>query len=950
VREPKFDIAPQEPGAARLATAPAAADSVSKCYGYSQFVLHVKSESHITLARHFRSEIRANLMNRTVLALFVIAFAAIRSAAAAPPPYNWVTKAGGPDSVFAAQIVADSAGNTYATGEFEGTATFGAVTLTSSGGRDIYVAKFGPDGTILWAKAAGSPGYDFGAGIAVDGAGAAYVTGKFTGTATFDTVHVTATGGDDLFVAKYDGFGNVVWVRRAGGSSTADDFTYGYGVGVDAGGNSYVTGAFYGDAQFGSVALSAADYDVFVAKFGPAGAPVWAKRAGGAGYDAAYGIAVDAAGNAAITGEYYSSSMSFGTATLTNSRFDDIFTARYNASGAVIWAQTGGGKGYDYGYGVAVDTSGNSYMVGGFDGAATFGTVNLSSASSSICAVKYGPTGSVVWAKNVVDPGNDANASVAVDSAANVYVASGVDSPTQRLFATKLDRSGAVLWTKYAGSQYGAIYGRGIAVDGTGRSYPISEFGGTVNFDAGMYTSVSPQDIAVAQIADANGLIQFATTSDITFENDGNILLNVTRTGGTSNAVSVAYATADGTAVASSDYTAKSGTLNFAAGQTTASIAVPITNDSTSESPETFSVTLSFPNGGALLGPNSKTTITIYNGNRPAVQFSAAAMAVHENAGPAKVTVQRTGNTDVTVSVQYATANGSALAGSDYTATSGQVTFFPGATSATFNVPILNDTATEASENFTVKLTSPSSNAILGAQKTELVQIRDDEKPVVQFSVSTMSVSENVGAATLAVVRTGDIDAVVSVNYETVNGSAFAGSDYTQTSGALTIAAGQSTATIDVPINNDATAEGTESFTAKLTSPSSNCALGAKPTDVVTIRDDEAPVLQFSPGSYSVSEGGGTVSLTVYRTGVTDVAVSANYTTGNATATAGSDYTASSGTVNLAAGQNTAKITVPIINDSTAEALEKFNVSLSAPSGATLGSQKTATVAIADDD
>ena len=778
-------------------------------------------------------------MRTFIPSLLALVFAGLQPVAAAPA-YNWVSKAGGPDPVFAAQIASDAAGNAYVTGEFEGTAQFGSTTLTSSGGRDIYVAKLNASGTVLWARRAGGGSDDFGSGVAVDGAGNVYVTGGFAGTASFGALSVTATGGNDFFVAKYDSAGNVTWVRRGGGSDVNNDFAYGYGVGVDGAGNCYVAGSFYGKATFGSATVTAADYDVFVAKFSSAGAQVWARRSGGTAYDAAYGIAVDSAGNSSITGEFYSNSMSFGAGiSVSNGGFDDIFTARYDSAGAPLWAKAGGGKGYDYGYAVAVDTAGNTYMTGGFDGSAAFAPVTLTSSSTSICAVKYGPIGTVIWAKNVVNPGAEAVAGIAVDSSANTYIASGVDTPARRLFVAKLDRNGVPVWTNDAGGANGSIYGRSIGVDRAGNCYPVSEFSGTVSFAGAAYTSASSQDIAVAQIADANGVLQFAASSYAAFENDGNVTLTVNRTGGSSNAVSVAYTTSNDTATAGSDYTAKSGTLSFAAGQKTATITVPILNDATAESPEAFDVAISNPTGGALVGSVASAKVTIYDGKRPTVQWSAATTPVSESAGSVTLTATRTGNTDVTVSAHYATANGSAAAGSDFTGASGLVTIPAGQTTANITIPITNDNATEPNENFSVKLSSPSANCVLGSPSSETVTIADNEPAVVQFAPAAYSFSEASGKATLTVARTGSLSAAASVKFATSAGTATGGGvDFAATTGTVNFAAGQASATINVAIVNDTTPEPNETFKVTL-SAATGATIGAKSVATVTIVNDD---------------------------------------------------------------------------------------------------------------
>ncbi|HWS70845.1 MAG TPA: Calx-beta domain-containing protein, partial [Thermoanaerobaculia bacterium] len=185
----------------------------------------------------------------------------------------------------------------------------------------------------------------------------------------------------------------------------------------------------------------------------------------------------------------------------------------------------------------------------------------------------------------------------------------------------------------------------------------------------------------------------------------------------------------------------------------------------------------------------------------------------------------------------------------------------------------------------------------------------------------------------------------------TSNGSATAGSDYTTTAGTVMFANGDAAPkTFNVPILDDTLVEGNETFNVNLTAPTGGATLGAPATEVVTITDFEPGQLQFSSATGSVNENGGTITITVTRTGGTDGAVSASYTTSNGTATAGSDYTTTAGTVNFAAGDGVSKtFNVPITNDALVEGNETFNVTLSAPTGgATLGAPATEVVTIVD--
>lgn len=331
-----------------------------------------------------------------------------------------------------------------------------------------------------------------------------------------------------------------------------------------------------------------------------------------------------------------------------------------------------------------------------------------------------------------------------------------------------------------------------------------------------------------------------------------------------------------------------------------------------------------------------------------AFQLSSATYTVAENGGSITITVNRTGGTDP-ASVQYATSNGSATAGADYTATSGTLTFAAGQTSATFNVPILDDTLVEGNETFNVALSTPSAGATLGATSSAVVTITDFEPGQLQFSTSAANVNETGGSITITVTRIGGSNGAVSANYATSNGTATAGADYTATAGTVNFANGDTTPkTFTVTILNDAIVEGNETFNVNLGSPTGGATIGSPATEVVTIVDN-APVgtVQFSTPAYSVAESAGTVTVTVTRTGGSNGAITVTYTTANGTATAPSDYAASTGTVTFAAGDTAPKtITIPIVSDSIPEPPETFTLSLSNPTAGSLGPQSVTTVTI----
>ena len=343
----------------------------------------------------------------------------------------------------ASQSVAiDAAGNKYVVGYFTGSITVGGTLLVSAGSGDVFVAKFAADGTVLWAVRAGSTAYDRGYAVALDAAGNALVTGYFRGTATFGTgpaaISLTAVGSADVFVAKFAAAdGKALWAASASG--TNDEV--GYGVAVDAAGNALVTGYFNSRATFATsptptTLAASSGTNLFVAKFGAAdGKALWAVRAGSSGTvgtSVSYGVAVDAAGNALVTG-YFSSTTTFATSptatTLTASGNYDAFVAKFAAAdGKPQWAVRIGGSGEDYGYAVAVDAAGNALVTGDFAGRVTFATspttISLNSAGiSDVFVAKFAAAnGKALWASSAGGTGNDVGTGVAVDAAGDVLV------------------------------------------------------------------------------------------------------------------------------------------------------------------------------------------------------------------------------------------------------------------------------------------------------------------------------------------------------------------------------------------------------------------------------------------------------------------------------------------------------------------------------------------------
>src|ERR1700716_144332 len=406
----------------------------------------------------------------------------------------------------------------------------------------------------------------------------------------------------------------------------------------------------------------------------------------------------------------------------------------------------------------------------------------------------------------------------------------------------------------------------------------------------------------------------------------------VSRTG--TAAFTVGYATADGTATAGSDYLAASGTLSFAAGQASQTISVPINGDTVVEPDETLFVNLTnATNGGVITRSQGVGTIVNDDGAPVVGNISIGDVSITEGDTGTKMaafTVSRTGTAAFTVG--YATADGTATAGSDYLAASGQLSFAAGQASQTISVPINGDTVVEPDETLFVNLTNATNGGVITRSQGVGTIVNDDGAPVFgNISIGDVSITEGdtgTKMAAFTVTRTGT--AAFTVGYATADGTATAGSDYLAASGTLSFAAGQASQTISVPINGDTVVEPDETLFVNLTNATNGGVITRSQGVGTIVNDDGAPpVGNISIGDVSITEGDtGTkmAAFTVSRTGT--AAFTVGYATADGTATAGSDYLAASGTLSFAAGQASQTISVPINGDTVVEPDETLFVNL----------------------
>ena len=457
----------------------------------------------------------------------------------------WARRAGGLSHDSGFDIVVDASGNSYITGHFDESALFAVgevneTTLHSAGIVDIFVAKYDANGLLLWAKQAGGSELGQGFGIAVDGSGNSYIIGMFEGVATFGTDEanetiLTSVGLRDIFIARYNTDGMLLWAKRAGGINSND---HGLSIGVDASGNSNVTGFFYDSATFGAGETnetflnSPGTVDIFVAKYDADGMLLWAKRAGGGSFDFGDCIELDASGNSYVTGAFEGSA-TFGAGeanetTLTSAGDRDIFVAKYDTDGLLVWVKPAGGSEGERGSGIAVDASGNSYVTGEFEVSATFGASGVnettlnSTGATDIFVAKYNAAGFLLWVKSAGGSAGDEGSGIVVDASGSSYVTGEFEGsatfgageanettlntarPTG-LFLANYDPDGLLLWAKKAGEGF-AHFGFSVQVglDASNNKYISGLFEGFMTFGTGetnetMLSSAGDSDIFVAK-------------------------------------------------------------------------------------------------------------------------------------------------------------------------------------------------------------------------------------------------------------------------------------------------------------------------------------------------------------------------------------------------------------------------------------------------------------------
>ena len=460
---------------------------------------------------------------------------------------------------------------------------------------------------------------------------------------------------------------------------------------------------------------------------------------------------------------------------------------------------------------------------------------------------------------------------------------------------------------------------------------------------AGRSASVAvSEDEPVMTIADAS-----------VSEGAGTVDVDVTLSGTSADAVGFTWATAPatgtGAATAGQDYESAGGTVQIDAGDTSATLTVTITDDALDEpDTETFDVVVSAVTGASVAQSQATVAITD-NDALPALSISDAA-ATEGPGASVDFTVSLDAASGRPTTVRWrAVSDGDdarpATEDIDYQATGATLTIPAGQTEATVSVQLLNDGDHEPTETFEVQLSDPTNGVI--ADGTGEGRILDDDAPTI--SIDDLSVFESAATAQVTVRLSRPAYDEVTLRYGTAAGTAIATSDYTARSRvAVTVPAGDTTATVSVPILADDVYEADEFFFVDLSDPAV-AELSSDTRAVITIVDDDARPTLSVGGAQPVSESAGPLVFTVTRTGSTSLAATFSWSTADVTAEAGSDYAAASGTVTIAAASSTDELSVTVLSDSVAEDDETVAVTLSSPINAVI-IDGSATGVIEDDD
>jgi Calx-beta domain len=376
----------------------------------------------------------------------------------------------------------------------------------------------------------------------------------------------------------------------------------------------------------------------------------------------------------------------------------------------------------------------------------------------------------------------------------------------------------------------------------------------------GSGVAIGTNGTATVDISDddsPSATIGFSQSSFDADEGSGFANLTVTRSGGLGVHATVNYSTSDGTALAGTNYVSTTGSVTFAINEVTKTIQIPIIDDPTADPTLTFTVTLTADDGTGFVGGRAQATVNIIDNDATTFRFNPSTYTIDEGSGSVTLTVEalRVGDPSETITVDYVTTDATAKAGSNYTRTSGRLTFGPDISSQTITVPIIENSSTDGTTTFTVTLSNPlgegdSAPPRLGTPSSATVSIIDNDATTFQFALPSYTANDQAGVAnaTVTLSRIGDPNTTYSVSYATSDLTAVAGRDYVATSGKLTFGPGVTSQVINVPLIPGPVGEPTRQFRITLSSPTNGAFLGTTSSTIINISN---PDLSTKPTNIS---------------------------------------------------------------------------------------------------
>jgi hypothetical protein len=391
------------------------------------------------------------------------------------PDWEWARRTGSNYDDFSSGIITDETGNIYMTGRTDSVITTG-----------YFIAKYDSSGVIQWMKGDTiSPHVSGGNSITIDAAGYIYVIGRFEDSISFNNNILVCDNNYGMFITKYNSSGNVIWTKCICGNIygiiTSDDLC-----------NIYLSGSFgnYNSPNYSIVfdtivLTSYGNQNVYVAKLDSSGNVLWAKSAGGINDDVGCSITMGTSYNVYVTGYFKSPSIYFGSDTLTNSNpmSSNFFIVKLDSAGNIIWAKnvSGTSNSYSIGCDIYSDNDGEIIVTGYFHDTINFNNSTFTALNNNIFIAKYNTAGNLIWVKRI---GNNDNkigvqCSITADINCNVYVIGTfldslliignsiltmMSNSSKDMFIAKYDSLGNPLWAKNTGD-LGIGCGSDIKVD-----------------------------------------------------------------------------------------------------------------------------------------------------------------------------------------------------------------------------------------------------------------------------------------------------------------------------------------------------------------------------------------------------------------------------------------------------------------------------------------------------